>query len=122
MSNQNNSPEDTLRDGSIKATIWRNEGDKGPYYTTTLARTYEDRSGKVKDSQSFSSGDLLKVGELARQAYHRSGELRREYARAQNQDRDQGQVQDRPNDREARREEFNERRANGSAPEPEHAR
>lgn len=126
MTNKN-TPEDTLRDGSLKASIWRNEGDKGAYYTTTFARTYEDREGNLKDSHSFSSNDLLRVGELARQAHHRTGELRRAYARAQengrdadddrnpDQDRDARTQQDRaPEGRDARRDAFKERRAAAS--------
>ncbi len=85
-------PADTIRDGSLKASIWRNEGDKGPYYATEFARTYTDADGNPRDSRSFVGGDLLKLSELARKAYDRTTELRRE-------DREQ----DRADFREARR-------------------
>lgn len=75
---QSNAPADVKRDGSLKATIWQNAGEKGPYFTTQLAKTYEDRDGKLRDTQSFSSGDLLRVAELARWAYQRSNELRQD--------------------------------------------
>lgn len=80
QSPSNNGPADTLRDGHLKASIWRNEGEKGHFFSTTLARTYEDREGNLKDSQSFASNDLLRVSELARSAYTRSRELDREQA------------------------------------------
>lgn len=72
-----NQPESVLRDGNIKASIWRNEGDSGAFRSTTFARTYEDRDGNLRDTHSFAGTDLLKVAELARGAYARSNELRR---------------------------------------------
>lgn len=61
-------PAETLRDGFIKCTIWKNEGEKGPYFTATFAKSYE-KDGAWHDGQSFSSTDLLGVSELARNAY-----------------------------------------------------
>ena len=75
-------PEATLRDGSVKASIWRNEGDSGAFRSTTFARTYEDRDGNPRDAISFAGTDLLKVSELARQAYNKSRTLDREERRA----------------------------------------
>lgn len=74
-------PEATLRDGSVKASIWRNEADSGAFRSTTFARTYEDRDGNVRDTHSFAGTDLLKVSELARQAYNKSRVLEREERR-----------------------------------------
>jgi hypothetical protein len=31
---QTRQPADVIRDGSLKATIWRNEGEDGPFYPT----------------------------------------------------------------------------------------
>ncbi|MEL7128225.1 MAG: hypothetical protein AAGJ51_09075 [Pseudomonadota bacterium] len=74
----NTPPIETLRDGNIKASLWVNEGDNGPFITTTIARTYTDQKGQVRDTTGFTGTDLLRVAELARVAYQRSGELRRE--------------------------------------------
>ena len=69
MTNQPGEPPwDVLRDGSLKATIWHNEGENGVYFTTTLSKTFE-QNGKLRDGQSFSGADLLRIAELARQAY-----------------------------------------------------
>lgn len=73
-----NKPVDTLRDGSLKASIFRNEGDKGHFYATTFARTYRDADGNPRDTHSFIGTDLLKLSELARAAYTRTSDLRRE--------------------------------------------
>ena len=97
-------PADTLRDGNIKATIWERQGETGPFHATTLARTYRDEQGEYRDSHSFSGTDLLRVSELAKDAYHRTNELRRE----QMQDRDADQ------DREARRQAHHDARSTSS--------
>jgi hypothetical protein len=75
----NNGPADVLRDGNIKATIWKNERENGPSYNTTFARTWQDESGAYRDSHSFSGTELLRVSELARGAYARTNELRHEH-------------------------------------------
>ena len=81
-------PADVLRDGSLKASLWRNEGDKGPFYVTEFSRTYTDADGNYRDSHSFVGADLLKLSELARKAYDRTNELRREEFRQERQTRE----------------------------------
>lgn len=75
---QNKGPEDTIRDGSLKATIWRRQGQQKDYFTTDLAKTYEDKNGNLKDTKSFGKNDLLGIAELARRANIRVNELTRE--------------------------------------------
>lgn len=86
---ETNKPVDTLRDGNLKASIWRNEGENGPNFSTTFARTWRDDQGQFHDSQSFAGTDMLRLGELTRTAYHRTNELRREHAQEQTQPRGQ---------------------------------
>lgn len=94
--NQNRKrPEHTLRDGAVKASIWRNDGEKGSFYSTTFARTFQDQNGKPRDTQSFAGTDLLKVSELAREAYTHSKALRQEQAQAR-----EGRREDFKQDRE----------------------
>lgn len=76
--NQNRPPADTLRDGNLKASIWRNEGADGSFYATTFSRSYKDRDGAYHEGQSFVGADLLRLSELARSAYARTKDLRRE--------------------------------------------
>jgi hypothetical protein len=93
---ERNTPRDVLRDGNLKASIWRNESEKGPFYSAKLARTYTDQAGEPRDAYSFAGNELLRVSELARKAYERTQELRHEF---------QPTAQPLP-DREARREAF----------------
>ena len=71
-----NKPIDTLRDGSLKATIWSNFGEKGTFYTVNLTRTYKDDGGNYHDSDSFSGSELLRIAHLATRAYERVSDLR----------------------------------------------
>ena len=73
-----NKPVETIRDGSLKASIFRNEGEKGTFFSTTLSRTYTDERGNFHDSNVFSGTDLLRVSELARKAYSVSRELKQD--------------------------------------------
>ncbi|MGD9693603.1 MAG: hypothetical protein AB7G17_07260 [Phycisphaerales bacterium] len=76
MTTTNAKPIDTIRDGSLKATIWKNAGEKGDYYSVRITRTWRDDQGNYHDSDSFSGSELLRVARLASMAYDRSAERR----------------------------------------------
>ena len=79
MNTQSNDPPvAVIRDGMLKASIWENYGERGVYYATTFAKSYEDKNGDLKDGHSFTGADLLKLAELARQAYAQTNALRAE--------------------------------------------
>ena len=71
MNTETNTPLDTIRDGSLKATIWKNPGkaDKPPFYTVNLTRSYKDDQGNWRESNSFNGSELLRVSRLAGIAY-----------------------------------------------------
>ena len=73
-----NQPEDTLRDGNLKATIWKNAGEKGAFFSVNLTRSYKDDAGNYHDSDSFSGAELLRIAHLAGRAYDRVSELRQQ--------------------------------------------
>ena len=73
----NKKPEAVIRDSDIKATLWANNSKNGVFISTTFAKTYDD-AGTPRDTNSFSGTDLLRVSELAREAYRVSNRLRRE--------------------------------------------
>ncbi len=74
----------TLRDGSIKATIWANQTEQGKaFYNVTLVRTYRDGE-TFKETPSFGATELLKVSRLAGKAYDRIAELKAESKDADN--------------------------------------
>lgn len=75
-----NKPIDTLRDGSLKATLWKNppkEGTgNGPFYSVQITRTWRDEQGNYHDSGRFTRSELLRVARLANMAYDRELEFR----------------------------------------------
>lgn len=79
MSNQTrNAPVATHRDGAISAKVWRNVSNEGnPYYSTTFARTYTNPQTKqIAEAQSFGGTDILKIQQLAGEAYQSITQLR----------------------------------------------
>jgi hypothetical protein len=54
----NNKPVTTLRCGSIKATIWKNVSEKGPFFSTTFSRPFKGQSGEWRNGTSFGLNDL----------------------------------------------------------------
>lgn len=80
-------PEFSIKDGMVNATTWRNEGEKGDYFTTSIIRVYHDRStGNLRHSTSFSGADLLKVSALAQESYQRSRDILQEERLAKRRD------------------------------------
>lgn len=69
-------PTATLRDGRIKATIWKNTGEKGTFYGVDFARGYQDAKGDWHDSNRFSGTELLRLAHLATRAYDELAKLR----------------------------------------------
>lgn len=93
-------PEETLREGPLKAAIWRNEGENGAYHSVTVSRTYKDRDGKLQDTQSFRPKDMLGLSELARRAHHDAHELDRAAFKEHRQSQqDQGQSREKGHSR-----------------------
>jgi hypothetical protein len=87
--NAPNRPAETLREGSLKAAIWRNESEHGAYHSVTLARTYKDQEGNLHDTPSFRAKDMLGLSELARRAHHHTHDLDREAFKEQRQAQEQ---------------------------------
>ena len=66
-------PIDVLRDGPIKAAIWRNEA-RSVFYTVSIARSYRDRNGDWKERASFTQEEVPRVVTLLQEAESRMRE------------------------------------------------
>ena len=64
----NNKPANTLRCGNIKATIWQNVSEKGPFFSTTFSRPFKDQSGAWRNGASSWLNDLEALLTVAREA------------------------------------------------------
>jgi hypothetical protein len=63
----NNIPANTLRCGNIKATIWQNVSEKGPFFSTTFSRPFKDQSGAWRNGTSFGLNDLAALVSVTRE-------------------------------------------------------
>ena len=61
-------PVHELRIGSVKAAIWQNDGQNGPWHAVSFERVYRD-GNEWKSSSSFGRDDLLVLAKLADQAH-----------------------------------------------------
>jgi len=65
-----NKPLHTIRDKLLKATIWQNvTDDKKTFYTVNITNSYE-KDGVWKETNSFAGAELLRLGNLSREAYN----------------------------------------------------
>jgi hypothetical protein len=65
-----NKPVQTIRYGSVKATIWRNDGEQGAFYTVTVSRSWRDKTtNEWHDSSSFHFKDLPHLAKAVSDAH-----------------------------------------------------
>lgn len=81
-----NQPVHVVRHRSIKATIWRNQTEKGPMYNVTVTRSYRDGEA-WRDSHSFGYDDLMNVAKLMYDAHSFISELRAKESMSQSKSR-----------------------------------
>lgn len=60
-----NPPAHTIRYRNIRASIWKNEGQSGSFYSVTFDRSYQDEENNWKNVTSFNAGDLPLLAKLA---------------------------------------------------------
>ena len=53
---------------NIKATIWQNVSEKGPFFATTFSRPFKDQRGEGRNSTSFGLNDLEALRNVALEA------------------------------------------------------
>jgi hypothetical protein len=51
-------PNHVLRCSNIRATIWQNASEKGPFFATTFSRPFKDQSGAWRNATYFGLNDL----------------------------------------------------------------
>ena len=68
-------PAEEIRIGSVKAAIWKNEGDNGVYFTVTFQRLYRTGDGAWQSTMGFGQADLLVLAKVADAAHTRLQQL-----------------------------------------------
>ena len=65
-----NRPIHTVRHRNLKATIWRNQTDKGVLYNVIVTRSYRDKTtNQWHDTHSIGYDDLMNVAALMHEAH-----------------------------------------------------
>ena len=88
-------PAGEIRYGRLRATIWKQESDKGPWYSVVLTRSYQDPQGDWHSSSSFGRDDLLLLAKLCDQAH---SWIHQQMAKAASQTNGQGDEEQPPED------------------------
>ncbi|MGO9467494.1 MAG: hypothetical protein ACLQIB_28855 [Isosphaeraceae bacterium] len=57
-----------IRADSLELAIWRNQGEKGPWFSVTASRSYK-QGEEWKQSDSFGYDDLLVLAKLLDMAH-----------------------------------------------------
>ena len=65
---QAHKPAHKIRSGAIEIAIWRNESEKGPWYSVTMSRSYK-QGEDWKQADSYGTDDLLLLAKLLDQAH-----------------------------------------------------
>ena len=65
---QSKQPANQLRCGNIKATIWENSSENGPFFSTTFSRPFKDHTGTWRNGTSFGLNDLEALVTVAGEA------------------------------------------------------
>ena len=74
-------PADKVQVGNVQISIWRNQGDKGDFFTASAPEIrYRDDKGEWKTGGSYSAVDLLVLAEASREASAKIRKLQAERA------------------------------------------
>jgi hypothetical protein len=57
-------PAHKIRDGVLQVTIWRNQSDKGPWYSVVPSRSYKKGDDAWVQTESLRFDDLLPMAKL----------------------------------------------------------
>ena len=61
-------PTHRIRRGRLEVAIWENDSKNGVFYRAKFSRSFRDGEGKLQNSSSFSSSELVELALLAIQA------------------------------------------------------
>jgi hypothetical protein len=70
-----NKPVEKIRVGSVQVSIWRNEGQEGPFFTASVELSYKD-GDQWRTSTSYGLRDLINLAKAALLAHSAIGKLK----------------------------------------------
>jgi hypothetical protein len=51
-------PAQTFRAGSVRAAVWENMGESGPFYSASLSRSFRDAAGNWRNANTYGERQL----------------------------------------------------------------
>lgn len=95
-----NRPVETLRDGALKLSIFRNRGDRGDFYSLVPGRIFTDeKTEKIRETSSLSGSEPLRMANLLTKGYERVSEFRAQSKEDREISPDEHERDDRPRER-----------------------
>lgn len=71
-----NKPVETLRDGALKVSIFKNESDKGPFFSIKPGKLFTDSEGNTRETNNLTGTEPLRMSKLLDKGYDRVGEFK----------------------------------------------
>ena len=78
----NQKPIHQIRIGNVRASIWEQYSDKGPFLTVTFSRSYKDKQDQWQNGNSYLGYDLEALMDCALEAKEWVRRHRHSHARA----------------------------------------
>jgi hypothetical protein len=75
MSDNKNQPIEKIRVAKVQFSIFRNEGENGPYYIADLENAYKDAAGNWKPTSRYTRHELINLANAALLAEAKISEL-----------------------------------------------
>jgi hypothetical protein len=95
-----NRPIETLRDGALKVSIFRNSGDRGDFYSMVPGRIFtDDKSDKIRETSSLSGSEPLRMANLLTKGYERVADFRAQSKEDRESTREEQGTEDRTQER-----------------------
>lgn len=78
-----NSPVDTIRNGRLKVTIWKNSNTNGnPFFTANMVKSYKDKNDEWRETTQLTGNEISHAAALLNKAAKRVAELELEEKQA----------------------------------------
>lgn len=87
-------PEFDLRDGALRAAVWRQEGEYGDMFNTRITRIYTADDGEIRETSTLREKDLLPAAQLASKVYDGIRDLKRDQKAECGEDRREADFHD----------------------------
>lgn len=83
-----NKPLETFRDRALSVSVFRNEGEKGDFFSVVPRKIYTTDQGEIRESKSLTGSEPLRQANLLGEAYSHVEQLKAEMRAEKSRDTD----------------------------------